>query len=130
MKINIKYLIAFISLLLIEIFIALYVRDAFVRPYLGDSIAVAFVYTLIMIFVKKSEYLKPKIVVACISLLISFLVEALQATSFLEVTGLGAIKWMRIILGASFSWEDMFAYTGGFIAIIIVEWFLYRRARS
>ena len=128
MKINIKYLIVFILLLLIETFIALYVRDAFVRPYLGDSIAVAFVYTFIMIFIKKSQHLKPKIIVASISLSISFFVEALQATSFLEITGLDSIKWARIILGASFSWEDILAYTGGFIAVVIIEWLIYKRA--
>lgn len=130
MKINTKYIIVFILLLLVEIFIALYVRDAFVRPYLGDSIAIAFVYGFIMIFVKKSHHFKPKVIVASISLLIGILVEALQATSFLEVTGLGSIKWLRIILGSSFSWADMVAYLGGFIAVILIEWFIYKKFKS
>ncbi len=130
MKINTKYIIVFILLLLVEIFIALYVRDAFVRPYLGDSIAIAFVYAFIMIFVKKSHHFKPKVIVASISLLIGILVEALQATSFLEVTGLGSIKWLRIILGSSFSWADMVAYLGGFIAVILIEWFIYKKFKS
>ena len=36
MKKRIPYLVAFVLLLGIEVLIGLYVRDAFVRPYVGD----------------------------------------------------------------------------------------------
>ena len=43
--------IATVILLLTEVLIALYVHDAFVRPYIGDVLVVIVIYTFIRIFV-------------------------------------------------------------------------------
>ena len=48
---RIGYAIATVILLLIEVLIALYVHDAFVRPYIGDVLVVVVIYTFIRIFV-------------------------------------------------------------------------------
>lgn len=128
MRIQVKYLIICCLLLGIEIIIALYVRDTFVRPYLGDSIAIAFVYTFLMSMVKTNHTMKPQLYVASISLLIGIVIELLQATSFLETTGLGNIHWVRVVMGTSFSWFDMLAYVGGYLGVILVEWMLYKKS--
>ena len=43
---RIGYAIATVILLLIEVLIAVYVHDAFVRPYIGDVLVVVVIYTL------------------------------------------------------------------------------------
>ena len=43
---RIGYAIATVVLLLIEVLIAVYVHDAFVRPYIGDVLVVVVIYTL------------------------------------------------------------------------------------
>ena len=43
---RIGYAIATVILLLTEVLIALYVHDAFVRPYIGDVLVVIVIYTL------------------------------------------------------------------------------------
>jgi len=47
MKINPKYIFAFIILLIIEIIIGVFVRDAIIRPYVGDILVVILMYTFI-----------------------------------------------------------------------------------
>jgi len=130
MKLNYNYLIITFTLLIVEIIIALYVRDAFVRPYLGDSIAVAFVYTGALSVIPSKGNFKRKMQVATAALCLSFFVEGLQATSFLQATGLEKIEFFRIVLGSSFSWIDIYAYVGGFIAVVIVEWLLYKKTQN
>lgn len=56
---RITYAIATTILLLIEILIALYVNDAFIRPYLGDVIVVVVIYTFIRIFIPEKCALLP-----------------------------------------------------------------------
>lgn len=47
MKINKGYLATFFILLTIEVFIALFVHDNFIRPYIGDVLVVIVIYTFI-----------------------------------------------------------------------------------
>ncbi len=44
-KKRLLYGISFLALLVIEIIIALYVHDSFIRPYLGDVLVVIVLYT-------------------------------------------------------------------------------------
>lgn len=44
MKKRIFYIISFLVIFCIEVFIALYVRDSFIRPYMGDALVVVLVY--------------------------------------------------------------------------------------
>ena len=45
------YLTLFLSVLAVEVFIALYVHDSFVRPYLGDVLVVVVIYFFLRIFI-------------------------------------------------------------------------------
>ena len=56
---RIGYAIATVILLLTEVLIALYVHDAFVRPYIGDVLVVIVIYTFIRIFVPERCKLLP-----------------------------------------------------------------------
>lgn len=111
---NSKYLIASIVLLAIEILIAIYVKDRFIRPYVGDFLVVILLYTMIRTIwngrVKSVAYSV---------LVFSFLLEFLQYFKLVDMLGLGHIKLARILIGTSFAWEDLVAY---FLGIMTVLW--------
>ena len=53
-KLRIEYAIVFILLLLIEVFIALFVHDKFIRPYVGDALVVIVLYFAVRIIIPKA----------------------------------------------------------------------------
>ena len=116
LKFSAHYPIATVVLLVIEIFIALYVRDSFIRPYVGDTLAVILVYCFFKICIRGR-----KVSLAILALCIAFCIEGLQATNFIEIMGLGDNAFAKVILGTSFSWSDMLAYIAGALLISIFE---------
>ncbi len=104
------------ALFAIEVYIALYVRDAFVRPIFGDFLAVVFLYCLL-----KSVFSKPVLVLAASSLFVAYFLEMLQYFHFLKVTGLGKYHFLKLLIGSAFAWGDIVAYTLGFVFVLIVE---------
>ena len=79
---RIGYAIATVILLLTEVLIALYVHDAFVRPYIGDVLVVIVIYTFIRIFVPERCKLLPLYV-----FIFAALVEFSQMFHIVEVLG-------------------------------------------
>lgn len=116
MKLSRNYMVATVIILSIEVLIALYVNDKFVRPFLGDTLAVILVYCFIKIIIRERV-----LMVAILSLCIAFVIEILQATNFIECIGLEDIKLARIVLGTSFSWGDILAYIAGAVLVIIFD---------
>lgn len=110
------YFGVFVGILIVEICIALFVRDAFIRPYFGDYLATILVYVAIRGFTNLSV-LKSLIV----SLLISYLVEIFQAVNVLGITGLSSNKTVSVIMGSSFDWGDMLGYTIAGASILLFE---------
>jgi hypothetical protein len=111
---NIKPFLIFIALLLIEILIAMYVHDAYIRPFFGDFLAVIALYFLLKTFLKLQE-----ITLALISVGFAYFLEFLQYCEILKITGLKKYKIIAIILGSSFDWRDIFAYTLGILAVFL-----------
>ncbi len=112
---NRKYLYASLALLGIELFIGFYVKDRFVRPYVGDYLVVILLYTAL-----KTWWDAPVKIVAYSVLIFSFVLEILQYFKLVDLLGLGHIKVARILIGTSFAWEDLVAY---FLGIMTVLWF-------
>lgn len=109
---------ATLLLFITEVAIALYVHDNFVRPYLGD----VFVVLLLYCFVR--SFSKIRFGLAAVGvLLFSYLMELLQFFNFTARLGIENHKVARIILGNSFEWLDIVAYTAGFGIIFITEKF-------
>jgi len=117
MHFKINYFIGFVLLFLLEVFIALWVHDSFVRPYLGDTIVVLLIYTFLLSFFNWSKSLT-----ALGVLLFAFAVEALQAINFIESIGLHDNQLARVVLGTSFAWEDIWAYIGGYLIILLFNY--------
>lgn len=111
-----KYFFLTIILFLIEVFIALYVHDRIVRPYIGDFLVVILMYCFFKSFLKV-----PGLVVALPVLAFAYLLETLQYFNVVTILGLQHSKFARVILGSSFEWIDMLAYTLGILFVIAIE---------
>jgi len=99
-----------------EIVIALYVRDQVIRPYGGDFLVVIFLYCLIKCFLTVDV-----VALAPAVLLFSYLMEALQYFQLVQVLGLSKYGVVKVVLGTSFEWMDIMAYTLGIVLVIIIE---------
>lgn len=117
-KFDVKYFALTISLFVIELIIALYVHDNFVRPYFGDVLVVILIYCFI------KSFLKLKVITAALFvLLFAFTIEFLQYLNIVEKLGLQNSKIARTVIGTSFSWADILTYVMGIIVVISVEYF-------
>ncbi len=110
------YFLIFILLLFIEIFIAVYIQDDFIRPYVGDLLVVMLLYAFV-----KSFFALPVKPVAIAVLLFAFTVEILQYFNLVVLLGLKDSKFANIIIGNYFAWGDLLAYTLGILFVLILE---------
>lgn len=113
------YLTAFLVLLVIEVLIALFVHDRFVRPYLGDVIVVVVVYCFVRIWIPERFRLMPLWV-----FLFAVFVEVLQYVRIVEILGVQDNVFLRTVIGTSFSWGDILCYAVGSVVLVIWEWHL------
>ena len=116
MKINIKYLLAFIIIFLIEVIIALFINDKIIRPYIGDILVMLLMYTFIKIFVNKEiKFLTIYL------FLFAIFVELMQLFNVLELLGLQNNKILSIVLGSVFDIKDIICYLIGSLILLIWE---------
>lgn len=108
-------------LLIIEIVIALFVFDDFVRPYIGDVLVVILLYSFLKSFLKIGIW-KCSISV----LLFSYLVEILQYFHIVKLMKLENSKILSTLIGNTFSFEDIVAYTIGILLVWFVEFVLLK----
>jgi len=113
---NIKYLFINLLLLSVLIFIAMFVNDEFIRPFVGDVLAIFWVYFGLKIFIKVSNYQLAHYV-----LLFAFAVEIGQFYQLVNLLELQDNQIARIVLGSTFDWLDLLAYGIGWLVIIISE---------
>ena len=111
-----KYLISAVILFGIEVLIALFVHDRFIRPLGGDFLVVILLYCLIRgifdVSVSKA---------AAVALGIAFAVEISQYWHLIQLLGLAKNKIARLVLGTTFSYQDMLCYTLGIVSVLLVE---------
>ncbi len=97
-----------VSYLVLLVVIALFVRDSFIRPTLGDLLVVVWLY-----YALASVVLMPVYALASLVVVIAYLVELgqyLQITSWLAID---SSSLLHVILGATFDWRDLVAYSVG-----------------
>ena len=122
---NKKYFFLSFSLFLIEILIALYLNDRIIRPYIGDVLVVIMIYCCFKTFHNGSVTITGLSV-----LLFAYIVETLQYFKLINYLGLQNSRLANIILGNSFEWIDMMAYTVGIAIVLCVERFKTNCFRS
>ena len=103
-----KYFLLTIILFIIEVFIALFVRDRFIRPYGGDFLVVILIYCFLRTFINQSP-----LRIAIFTLIFSFAVEIAQYFKIVEVLGLKGNRFAEIVIGTGYSNHDLVAYTLG-----------------
>lgn len=111
-----KFLVLAVSLFTIEVLIALYAHDRIIRPYVGDYLVVMLLYCAIRTFIDASV-VKTAIAV----LLFSYMVEVLQYFHVVALLGLAHNRLARVIIGTSFGWTDLLAYTLGIATVLLLE---------
>ncbi len=122
LKFNLNYFLLAIILFIIEVLIALYVHDAVIRPYIGDLLVVILIYCFVKAFLNT-----PVISTAIAVLLFAFVIETAQYFNMVNVLGLQHNRIARVVLGTSFEWTDLLAYTAGIALVIITEKILAKK---
>jgi hypothetical protein len=109
----------------IEILIALFVRDNFVRPYVGDVLVVILIYCFV-----KSFFNFPVVPLAIGVLGLAFVIELFQYLNIVERLGLEKSPVARTVIGTSFAWMDLLAYIAGIAIVVVMEKMLRKPAVS
>jgi len=115
------YLLATVLIFLLELLIALFVRDNFIRPYVGDMLVVVLVYIFLRIIFPERPRLLPLYV-----FLFAAGVEVLQGIRIVELLGLQDSRFFSVLIGTTFDWKDIVCYGVGCMLLGLWELYLWR----
>lgn len=124
-KIRLIYIIVFILLLAIEVAIAVFVRDNFIRPFVGDVLVVMLVCAFLRIFIPEKIKLMPVFATT-----FAVAIEILQYFDFVKLLGLENNIILSTALGRTFDIKDIICYIIGGAIFFIAEIILRRTARE
>lgn len=116
MRFHSGYAVVALALFLVEVAIALFVRDRFVRPYLGDVLAVVLVYAAL-----RATFDVGTVAAAAIAFLVAAVIELGQLFRLLDLLGLDDNRIARTVLGYGFEWKDLLAYAAGALVALGLE---------
>lgn len=118
-----RYVLAAVILFAIEVLIALFVTDGFVRGYVGDVLVLMLVYAALRAITRMG-------VAGALALTIgvALAVEIAQAFGLLRALGLADNRVAAIVFGGVFDVLDIAAYLAGGALVVIAEMTLRRRA--
>ena len=105
---RLKYVAAFAVLFIIEILIAVFVHDAFVRPYIGDVLVVMLVCAFLRILFPEKPVALP-----VYATLFAVLIEAMQYFDFVKMLGFENNPIISTALGRTFDIKDIICYIIG-----------------
>ena len=108
----------------VEILIGLFVRDSFVRPYLGDALVVILIWYIIRIVIPdRCVWLSGAV------FMFALFVEVSQIFPLCDVLGIEN-RLIRTLMGTSFAWWDIVAYLAGCTLTLAVDLILRGRSRA
>ena len=110
------YFVCAVLLFGTEVCIALFVHDYFIRPYFGDVLVVMLIYCFVKSFIN-TRFLETALAV----LAFSYGIEFLQYLQIVKKLGLENSVLASTVIGTSFAWLDMLAYTVGIVIVICLE---------
>ncbi len=117
---RILYILFSIALIIIEVLIALYIHDDFIRPYVGDVLVVIVIYMFIRIWFPKKVRLLPLYV-----FLFASGMELLQYFEIVTLLGLENNVFMRVLIGTVFDVKDIVCYAVGCVILAGYEVVVY-----
>lgn len=112
MKKRIFYLIITIILYIIEVLIALFVHDNFIRPYIGDVLVVIVIYSFVRIFIPEKYRLLPIFI-----FFFAVVVEILQWFHIVDILGVADNRFLSTLIGGVFDIKDILCYGVGCILL-------------
>ncbi len=116
-NIRTKFFVTFITLLFVEVLIALFVHDKFVRPYIGDVLVVAVVYCAVRVVIpKKLKYL---------SIYVFFFATFIELIQLIDI-GIDNNPFLSILLGSTFDLVDILCYGVGAIVLLVFDLIYFR----
>ena len=124
-KTRLTYALLFLSVLLAEILIALFVKDAFVRPYVGDMLVTVLICCFLRIFFPTGVKLLPVYV-----FLFAAAVEFGQYLDMVKLLGLEGNRFVSVLLGRTFSFPDILCYAVGCILFFGAELCIRRSLKN
>ncbi len=116
LKVKEKYLAIVVCIFVLELIISIFIHDQFIRPFFGDFLA-----TILLFYCFKMLYDGQNWLLAWLCLGISFALEWAQYWQVLRLLGLEKVKILAIVLGNSFAYEDLVAYTLGILVALTYE---------
>ncbi|SFB79143.1 Protein of unknown function [Zunongwangia mangrovi] len=125
MRFSIKYFLVAFVLFITEFLIARFINGGFIRNVLGDYLVVFLIYYFLLSFYKWQ-----KIKLAVFVLLVAYLIEILQYVQILKILGIPKSTFTDMILGSSFDWLDMLAYTLAFLSLVFMQRILQKKDAS
>lgn len=118
------YFLLALLLFLIEIVIAKYFTG-WVRSYLGDVLVIVLIYSALMATIKINKTLA-----ILLTLALAYIIEFSQYFKLAERLGFEQGSVAYIVLGNTFSVEDLVCYLGGGLLILVIERILSKRTAS
>lgn len=114
---KLKNVLYFLVIFLLELYIGLYVKDAIIRPYLGDILVIPLIFSFINIFIKANNKILIKVV---------FFAIAIEVLQYFKIVDLLQIhnKILRIIIGSTYDIKDILCYIiGGMLTFFILDFY-------
>ena len=121
-KLRIIYGVLFLVILIIEIGIALFVRDNFIRPYVGDMFVTVLICCFVRVFIPEKFNIAPLFV-----FLFSSIVEIGQYFDFVKLLGLDNSLLISTLLGRTFSVADIICYGIGCIIFAAADYLIKKK---
>lgn len=122
-KLRISFLAVFVLLLAVEVLIALFVHDDFVRPYVGDMIVTVVVWSFLrIIFPDKFKLMSLYVMIFAI------LVEVGQYFHYTELLGI-TNPILVTMIGTTFAWADIACYAVGCIVAAVADTVMFRKIK-
>ncbi|WP_087016454.1 DUF2809 domain-containing protein [Thaumasiovibrio subtropicus] len=109
-----RYAILNVALFALLVFIALFINDRIIRPFIGDVLVVIWIYAFFCTFLTFSRWK-----IALGTLLFAYSVEIAQYYNLVALLGLEHNRMARIVIGMTFDWLDLVAYSLGWGIITI-----------
>ena len=122
---RIIYAVLFLSVFLTEVIIALFIKDNFVRPYIGDLLVTVLLCAFCRIFIPEKISALPILV-----FVFSVMVEILQYIDIVKILGFENNSILSVLIGRSFSFVDIIYYAIGCLTFFILDKFFINKRNS
>ncbi|MBR6531865.1 MAG: DUF2809 domain-containing protein [Clostridia bacterium] len=120
-KMRLGFLAVFVLLFAIEVLIALFIHDSFVRPYVGDMIVTVVVWSFARIIIPDKFRLMSLYV-----MVFAVLVEVGQYFNYVEILGI-TNPILVTMMGTSFAWADIACYAVGCVVAALADFLIFRK---